>query len=158
MTATAQATQPQRALTLRRVFDAPRQLVFRMWTDPVHMARWWGPHDFTNPVCDLDVRAGGTIRIHMRAPDGTVHPMSGTFREVVPPERLVFDAVAEDATGKPLLEAHTVVTFEDDGGRTRLTVETRAVGRAPIAPQMLAGMEAGWTQSLARLGDILRRA
>ena len=128
-----------------------------MWTDPVHMARWWGPQDFTNPVCELDVRPGGRILIHMRAPNGTVHPMSGTFREVVPPERLVFDAVAEDMAGKPLLEAHTVVTFEDENGRTRLTVKAHAVGIADVAPQMLAGMEAGWTQSLARLADILRR-
>jgi uncharacterized protein YndB with AHSA1/START domain len=158
MTATARSVQPQRELTLTRVFDAPRQLVFRMWTDPAHMARWWGPQDFTNPVCELDVRAGGRIRIHMRAPDGTVHPMSGRFREVVPSERLVFDAVAEDMAGKPLLEAHTVVTFEDhDGGRTRLVLEARAVGIAPVAAGMLAGMEAGWTQSLARLSDLLRR-
>src|SRR5262245_55581307 len=128
MSAVAKAKQSEtRELTLTRVFDAPRQLVFRMWTEPTHMARWWGPRDFTNPVCELDVRVGGAIRIHMRAPDGTVHPMTGTFREIVPPERLVFDAVAEDSAGNPLLEAHTIVTFEDDAGRTRLAVQARAI-------------------------------
>jgi uncharacterized protein YndB with AHSA1/START domain len=158
MTAAVQAKpSPTREVNLTRVFDAPRELVFRMWTDPAHMARWWGPHDFTNPVCELDVRVGGAIRIHMRAPDGAVHPMTGTFLEIVPPKRLVFTAVAEDAVGKPLLEAHTVVTLEDDDGRTRLTVAARAVGLAPIAPQMLAGMDAGWSQSLERLAEILRR-
>ena len=158
MTAAAKVKLPAtRDVNITRIIDAPRELVFRMWTDPAHMARWWGPQDFTNPVCELDVRVGGAIRIHMRAPDGAVHPMSGTFVEIVPPERLVFTAVAEDAAGKPLLEAHTAVTFEDHDGRTRLTVVAHAVGIAPVSVQMLAGMEAGWTQSLARLADILRR-
>src|SRR5882762_715575 len=60
------------------------------WTDPKQVAEWWGPHRFTNPVCDLDVRPGGAIRIHMRGPDGTVYPMTGVYQEVVEPERLVF--------------------------------------------------------------------
>jgi uncharacterized protein YndB with AHSA1/START domain len=152
MTATAQTTpSPTRELTLTRVFDAPQSLVFRMWTDAKHMAQWWGPHGFTNPVCEVDARPGGPIRIHMRAPDGVVYPMVGTFREVVAPERLVFTAVAEDQAGTPLLEALTTVTFEPHGGKTKVTVQAKAVGLAPVAPQMLAGMEAGWTQSLERL-------
>src|SRR5436309_7085220 len=71
-----------RELTITRVFDAPRALVFKMWTEPAHMAQWWGPHGFTNPVCEMDVRAGGRLRIVMRAPDGVEYPMSGTFREI----------------------------------------------------------------------------
>jgi uncharacterized protein YndB with AHSA1/START domain len=65
---------------MTRVLDAPRALVFRAWTDPALMAKWWGPSSFTNPLCELDPRPGGAIRIHMRAPDGTVYPMTGELR------------------------------------------------------------------------------
>lgn len=140
-----------RELTLTRIIAAPRDLVFDAWIDPKQMAQWWGPDGFTNPVCELDARPGGRIRIDMRAPDGTVYPMTGTFREIVAPERLVFMAVAEDRDGNPLLQSLTTVTFEAMGGKTRLTVQASAVGIAPVAEQMLKGMEAGWTQSLERL-------
>ena len=81
-------------LVIIRVFDAPRELVFKAWTDTKHMAQWWGPNGFTNPVCELDVRAGGAMRIDLRAPNGVVYPMKGVFREVVEPQRLVFTSVA----------------------------------------------------------------
>ena len=145
----------RRDVTLTRVFDAPPELVWMAWTDPRHLAQWWGPKSFTNPVCELDLRQGGAIRIDMRAPDGTIYPMTGTFEEIIPPERLVFTSVARDTNGNPLLEGRNVVTFEDIGGKTRVTVRSRAVGIAPIAPQMLAGMEAGWTQSLQKLAELV---
>jgi uncharacterized protein YndB with AHSA1/START domain len=154
----ANATAPlpnERTVQLSRLLDAPRSLVFRMWTDPQHMAKWWGPRSFDNPVCTMDVRPGGALLIHMRGPDGTLYPMSGTFIEVVEPERLVFKAVAEDNAGNALLEAHTVVTFEDEGGKTRLSVHATGVGIAAGAPQMLAGMQEGWSQSLDKLADLL---
>lgn len=157
MTATAGTKREAVELTITRVFDAPRELVFKAWIDPKQMAQWWGPKGFTNPVCELDVRPGGAIRIHMRAPDGIVHPMTGTFHEIVAPERLVFTAIAEDQAGKPLLEARTTVTFEEHGGKTKLTVQASAVGLVDVGWQMLQGMEAGWTQSLERLGELVAR-
>lgn len=144
----------ERTVTITRVFDAPRELLFRLWTEPKHMAQWWGPHGFTNPRCELDVRAGGAIHIDMQGPNGVVYPMTGTFREIMPPRRLVFEAVAEDQDGKALLRSLTVVTFADEGGKTRLTVHADAIGLAAAAPQMLAGMEAGWTQSLEKLAAL----
>lgn len=144
----------ERVVLITRIIDAPRSLVFKAWTDPEHMAKWWGPKDFTNPVCELDVRPGGAIRIVMRAPDGAEHPMTGTFHEIVENERLVFAAVAVDPEGKPLLEAFTTVTFAEHGGMTKLTVHASAVGLAAIAGRMLGGMEAGWTQSLERLAKL----
>src|SRR5512144_2317401 len=75
-------------LTLTRTFDAPRERLFEAWTDPAHVAPWWGPECFTNPVCELDPRSGGAIRIDMRAPDGTVYPMAGVYREITAPSRL----------------------------------------------------------------------
>ena len=150
-TSASAALPNERKVLITRVLDAPRSLVFKLWTDPQHMAQWWGPHGFTNPICEMDVQVGGALRIVMRAPDGVDYPMTGAFREIVVPERLVFVAVAEDAAGNPLLEALTTVTFEEHGSKTRLTVEASGVGLAPVAPQMLAGMEAGWTQSLEKL-------
>jgi uncharacterized protein YndB with AHSA1/START domain len=163
MTATA-STKPtaEREVTITRLIDAPRALVFKMWTDPKHLAQWWGPKGFTNPICEIDVRPGGAIRIVMRASDeiaaqiGRDHPMTGTFHEIIVPERIVFTAVAEDHEGRALLRSFTTVSFADQGGKTKLTIHAKAVGLAPIAPQMLAGMEAGWTQSLERLDDLAR--
>jgi uncharacterized protein YndB with AHSA1/START domain len=141
----------ERTVVITRVFDAPRELVWKAWTDPRHMAQWWGPHGFTNPVCELEVRPGGALRIVMRAPDGAEYPMKGVFREVIKPERLVFTAVAEDERGNALLEALTTVTFAEQDGKTKLTVHARAVGLVVAAGRMLEGMQAGWTQSLERL-------
>jgi len=72
------------------VFDAPREIVWKAWTDENQMAKWWGPHHFTNPVCKMDVRPGGSILIHMKGPDTPAMPMGGKFIEVTPPEKLVF--------------------------------------------------------------------
>jgi uncharacterized protein YndB with AHSA1/START domain len=156
MAATAKAALANEAtVIITRVFDAPRALVWAAWTDPKQMAQWWGPKGFTNPVCEMDVRVGGKIRIDMRAPDGIIYPMTGTFRDVYVPARLVFMAEARDHAGKALLESLTTVTFAEEGGKTKLTVHAHAVGLAPIAPQMLAGMEAGWTQSIEKLEDLL---
>ena len=106
-------------MSIARVFDAPRDLVFQAWVDPRHMAKWWGPRGFTNPECELDARAGGDIWIVMRDPTGVDYPMSGTFHEVVAPERLVFakrvppgDHLARHAAADVLLDtlpynAHT---------------------------------------------------
>jgi len=143
-----------REVLITRVCDAPRELVFQAWINPQHMAQWWGPKGFTNPVCEMDARPGGGLRIVMRAPDGVEHPMTGTFREIVKSERLVFTALARDQEGNPLLEALTV-TFAEHDGKTKLTVQASAVGIAPIAPRMLEGMEAGWTQSLEKLSDLV---
>src|SRR5579862_8930953 len=101
MTADAQ-TKPfaEREVTITRTFAAPRALVFKAWTDPQHLAQWWGPKGFTNPVCEFDARVGGALRIHMRGPDGTIYPMEGVIRELVTPERLVFSAAATDTAGK----------------------------------------------------------
>jgi predicted dithiol-disulfide oxidoreductase (DUF899 family)/uncharacterized protein YndB with AHSA1/START domain len=145
------STRPEVEVVITRTFDAPRELVFRMWTEPEHMARWWGPKGFTNPVCELDARPGGAILIHMRASNGDVYPMTGRFREVVPSERLVFTSIAEDAEGNAALDEVTTVTFAAEGSKTKVTVHSKAVGVAPTAPRMLAGMEKGWSQSFDRL-------
>lgn len=140
-------------LVMTRVFDAPRELVFKAWTETQHVAQWWGPKGFTNPVCELDVRAGGAIRIHMRAPDGVVYPMTGVFQEIVEPERLVFVSSALDESGKSMFDILNTVIFAELGGKTNLTLQARVIKTTELAPQYLKGMEAGWTQSLDRVRD-----
>jgi len=145
-------------LVLTRVFDAPRELVFKAWTDPKCVREWWGPHGFTNPVCELDARPGGAIRIHMRGPNGIVYPMTGVYQEVVEPERLVFISSALDADGHPMFDILNTVTFVEQDGKTKQTVRARVIKMTPQAPPYLAGMEQGWTQTLERLEAYLAKA
>jgi uncharacterized protein YndB with AHSA1/START domain len=148
----------EREITITRVFDAPRALVFAAWTDPKHLAHWWGPQGFTNPVCEFDARVGGLIRIHMRAPDGAVYPMKGEVREIVPPERLVFANIAVDDSGNPIIDGLTTVTFAEANGKTTLTLHTRGAALLEYAAAYLKGMETGWTQSIDKLQAYLPRA
>jgi len=160
MSVAATTTKPnlRREVTLTRVFDAPRALVYSMWTDAKHLANWWGPHGFTNPICEVDPRPGGKILIHMRAPNGDAHPMGGVFHELVPNERIVFTSYVDMPDGKRVIEAHSTVTLEDYRGKTRLTLHATGIGFVDFAERMLAGMEAGWAQSFGRLGVEVARA
>jgi uncharacterized protein YndB with AHSA1/START domain len=153
MSATAMKNPPVKEVSVSRVFDAPIALVYRMWVEPEHLAAWWGPRHFTNPKCTVDARPGGEMNITMRGPDGVDYPMTAEFTEVVANKKLVFTAFARDLDGNPQLEAHTTVTFENEGGKTRITVKARGVGITPASEQMLAGMEAGWTQTIDKLGE-----
>jgi uncharacterized protein YndB with AHSA1/START domain len=146
------AAQPaDQELVLTRIFDAPRETVFKAWTDPERLQRWWGPKAFTNPVCELDPRPGGAIRIHMRGPDGAVYPMTGVYHEIVEPQRLVFTSAALDENGDPLFEVLNTVTFAEHQGKTKLTVHAVVVKTTAGAARYLAGMEMGWSQTLDRL-------
>jgi uncharacterized protein YndB with AHSA1/START domain len=156
--ATAEATKlSEREITITRVFDAPRALVFEAWTDAAQLAQWWGPKGFTNPVCEIDVRVGGAIRIHMRSPDGQVYPMRGEFREIVAPERLVFTNIAVDGADEPIIEGLTTVTFAERGGKTTMTLHTRGRAVVDYAAGYLQGMEAGWTGSIDKLQTLLAK-
>jgi uncharacterized protein YndB with AHSA1/START domain len=158
MAVAEQATLAEREITITRMFDAPRAVVFRAWTDAGQLAQWWGPKGFTNPVCEIDVRVGGAIRIHMRSPDGNIYPMKGEFREIAPPERLVFTNIAVDATGHPIIEGLTTVTFADKGGKTTMRLHTRGRVVVDYAVGYLNGMEAGWTGSIDKLEMLLTRS
>jgi len=152
-------TEPlaERELTITRVFDAPRALVFKAWTDAAQLAQWWGPKGFTNPVCEIDARVGGALRIHMRAPDGTIYPMKGEIRELVPPERLTFTNIAVDEAGHHIIEGFTTVTFADEGSKTKMILHTRGSAVVEKAVAYLQGMEMGWTMSIDKLQALLAR-
>jgi uncharacterized protein YndB with AHSA1/START domain len=144
-------------VTITRLINAPRERVWRAWTDPKLLAQWWGPQGFTSPVCEVDARPGGAILIHMSG-FGMLAPMVGVFKEVVEPERLVFtnNAFFEVPPVKPLIEGITTVTFDDLGGKTKLTVHNVVLRASPEAAQALQGMEPGWTQSLEKLAEFLK--
>jgi uncharacterized protein YndB with AHSA1/START domain len=142
-------------IVITRVFDAPRTLVFKAWTDPKQLAQWWGPRGFTNPRCEIDVRPGGLIRIDMRAPNGTVYPMAGVYLEIVEPERLTYTSGALDEKGSQLFEFLHTVTFAEKSGKTTLTIKSRVVKTTAAAAKYIGGFEAGMTQSLERLADQL---
>jgi uncharacterized protein YndB with AHSA1/START domain len=154
----AAANARTRELTLTRIFDAPRDLVFRAWTDPLMLAQWWGPRMFTAPLCEVDPRVGGEIKIVMRGPDGAEHTMKGVFREIVCPEKIVFVNNAYGADGTQHLEGITTVIFAGDGGKTKLTLYTIATGLTPMSEMMLGGMNEGWVQTIDRLGEFVAGA
>jgi len=142
-------------VSFTRRFGAPRELVFKLWTDPEHLAKWWGPVGFTSPVCVFKARPGGRIHIDMRGPDGTVYPMYGTVEEIVAPERLVLRCTCcGDDQGNPGIESVTTVTFHAEEGFTRMELESRVVKLEDFAREALDGMEQGWSESLARLAEL----
>ena len=143
-------------LTLKRTFDAPREIVFKAWTEAGLMAKWWGPYLWSNPICELDARPGGAIYIIMRGPGNVDSPMKGVFNEVDAPRRLVFTTSAlEDEDGNPQIENINTVTFSEEGNKTEVTLHVVVVKSSSAVAAALAGMEAGWTQSWGKLSDLL---
>ncbi len=141
-----------RELTITRLYDKPREVVFKAWTDSQLLALWWGPDDFTNPVCELDVRPGGSILIHMQAPDGSVMPVKGTYQEVIEPEKLVFTTgVFFDEEGEPQVEELKTVDFIDNDGKTKLVLHIEVKKCGPAFIDALNGMEPDWNRSLDRM-------
>jgi uncharacterized protein YndB with AHSA1/START domain len=145
-------------LHLRRRFAAPRAVVFEAWTNPEILQQWWGPKGFTNPVCEVNARQGGAIRIHMQAPDGTVYPMTGKFIEVYPPYRFHFTSAALDEKGEPLFEIWNSVFFAEVAGGTEVILDAHVTKMTPEAPRYVKGMNEGWSQSLEKLGELLTRS
>jgi uncharacterized protein YndB with AHSA1/START domain len=144
-----------REFIITREFAAPRDLVFKAWTDASHIAQWWGPRGFTNPVCDWEARPGKAIHVIMRAPNGVDYPMGGEFREIVAPERLVFTSGALDEKGKMLFEFLHTATFAEREAKTILTLRSRVLKTTADANKYIGGFEAGMTQSLERLAGHL---
>ena len=119
---TTRATElSERGLVMARVFNAPRELVFKVWTDPKHVIHWWGPTGFTNTIQEMDVRPGGKWKLIMHGPNGVDYPNVISYEEVVKPERLVWSH-GSDIPNDPG-EFQVTVRFEDLGEKTRITME-----------------------------------
>lgn len=141
-----------REVALSRFLDAGVEDIFDAWTRSEHLAQWWGPRGFTNPLCQFEAKPGGIILIHMRSPDGTVYPMSGVVQEVAAPERLIFLSAALDSEGRPLFEIHNTITFEQEADGTRIKIHARLNGApTPETLPYLSGMQDGWAQSIDKL-------
>jgi uncharacterized protein YndB with AHSA1/START domain len=114
----------EHVLVIERIFDAPRELVFKAWTDPEHLVHWLGPKGFTGTVLKMDLRVGGAYRFHMSSADGAEYWQQGIYREIVEPERFVRTCAWADADGIPTgPETLMTVTFEEQGGKTKLTFQ-----------------------------------
>ena len=152
--AARRATPPAPELIITRVFDAPRSLVFAAWTQPEHLARWWGPKGFVNVAWEMDVRPGGAWFRRMQAPDGTLYTKRGVYREIVAPERLVFTYVNEAADGTLDRETLVTVTFEEQGARTRLTLHHTGFESVEARD----AHQGGWSSCMERFADYLAAA
>ena len=154
--ARATESNADRELILVREFNAPRALVFEMWTTPKHVAEWWGPHGFTNPVVEMDVRPGGKYRIVMRDANGVDYPGKGKFVEVVEPERLVITDEF-DMEDTPDSEAVWTVAFDDIDGRTELTIRVLCQNVKDRRTLVEMGWREGTIEALERLETYLAR-
>jgi uncharacterized protein YndB with AHSA1/START domain len=156
------AKSSERELVITRVFDAPRELVWKAWTDPEHLMRWWGPKYFTSPACKIDLRVGGKYLFCMRSPEGKDFWSTGVYREIVEPERIVWTDSFADEKGNPVPASYygmpgdwpeemlVTVTFEERQGKTKLTL--RHAGHPAEIGEMA---EAGWNGSLDKLAETL---
>ena len=151
-------------LTITRIFDAPREIVWRAWTDPESLKKWWGPKDYTSPVCEIDLREGGKYFFSMRSPEGKDFYSTGTCREIVPPERIVCTDSFADEQGNVVPASHygmdsdfplellVTVTLEEMDGKTKMTL--RHIGMP--AGEMSELTQAGWNESFDKLAESLR--
>ena len=159
----------EEALVITRVFDAPRELVWKAWTEPEHMMRWWGPRAFTCPHCEIDFRVGGKILASMQSPEfneGRPIWSTGVYREIVPLERIVMTDSFADEKGNVVpathygmgedipLEMLVTVTLEDLGGKTRMTMRHEGLP----AGEMKDGANQGWSESFDKLAEYLAQA
>jgi len=153
-------------LTINRIFDAPRELVWKAWTEPGLFMRWWGPKDFTSPVAKIDLRVGGKYINCMRSPEGRDFWSTGVYREIVPFERIAYTDSFADEKGNVVpathygmtpdfpLEMHVTVTFEEIAGKTKMIL--RHVGIPEGEMRELTNQ--GWNQSFDKLAEELELA
>ncbi len=151
-------------MVVTRVFEAPRELVWRAWTDPEYVMQWWDPEGFTAPACKMDFRPGGKFLYCMRSPDGREFWNGGEYREIVPREKIVSSMYFADAEGNKVEPAHYGVEheavegaydttlFEDlGGGRTKLTF----IGNERMEDAVQSGQVEGWNQMLDKLARVV---
>ncbi|MFE0757656.1 SRPBCC domain-containing protein [Inquilinus sp. NPDC058860] len=138
-------------LVITRLFDAPRSLVFKAWTEPEHLVRWLGPKDFAASAVRLDVRPGGTWSAVITSPEGRSHGMAGVYREVAPPERLVFTFAWDEEEAERMLIA---LTFLERGGRTEMTFRQTGFRSA----ESRDSHREGWNECFDKLPGFLAQA
>jgi uncharacterized protein YndB with AHSA1/START domain len=141
-------------ITSTTVLDAPRELVFRAYTDPKLFAQWWGPRRYTNTIDKFDARRGGEWRVVQRAADGGEHGFRGVHHDVIAPERIVATFEYEGVPGHVALQ---VTTFEPLGNKTRLVAHTVFESVADRDGMVASGMQEGADESMERLAELLEK-
>ena len=141
-----------REIVMTRVFDAPRELVFEAHSKCEHLDKWWGPRRYTLSVCEMDFRPGGAYRFVQRGPDGEEHGFRGEFREIVPPERIVWTFEYEGMPGHVSVDTLTL----EDLGKTKLTAHSLFDSVEDRDGMLQSGMEAGAREIWDRLAGHLR--
>ncbi len=140
-------------LVLTRLLDAPRENVYRCWTEPALMKQWFAPKPYTTPVAEVDLRAGGRSLVVMKSPEGQEIPCPGQYLELVPGRKIVAtDAYVGDwvpGSGKPFMTM--VLTFEDEGGKTRYTARVRHWTEEDKKKHEEMGFHQGWGQCADQL-------
>lgn len=149
-------TAQDREIVISRTVAAPRDLVWKAWTAPEHLIKWWGPDGFTNTFHEIDVREKGVWRFTMHGPDGVDYPNRIVFTEILPPERISFlhDDDSEDSRER----FASIVTFEEDGGKTAVTLRSifETKERRDRAVEKYGAIEGG-KQTLGRMADYVER-
>ena len=147
---TQDPTLAERSLVFHRRFRAPRELVFRVWTEGQHIVHWWGPDGFTTTTTEMDVRPGGVWRFILHGPDGTDYPNRVVYLEIAPPERLVYRHDGDE--GDEPVDFTVTVSFDQQGAETDMTMSmvfpTSAALREVVAKY---GADEGAVQMMARL-------
>jgi len=155
------ASQAERSFTIERTFAAPVERVFKLWTNPLLVAQWWGIKDCTIPYCALDVRVGGRWRIDMRTASGALYRNQGRYVDVVENGRLSYtdepDPELREWAGKPPGQSLHTVTFAADGARTHVCFEVTLASVADRERLLALGMRRGWTESFDRLEQQIGR-
>ncbi len=146
----------EKTIVLTRLFDAPRALMFELFTRAEHLNRWWGPECFTASRAEADPRVGGAWKLMMSAEQFGDSWVQGVYREVTPPSRLVFTCDAVGPGGEVMLEGLTTVEFAEEGDKTQVTVTATASGPA-FMEMALGGMEQGWSEQLDKLEPYARQ-
>lgn len=157
-------TKDSNPLIITRTFDAPNALVFKAWTDPERMKEWWGPKGFTTPFCEIDLKLGGVIHYCMRSPEGKDYWGKGVYREIIEPTKIVYTDSFADEKGNIVSaeyygmsadwpeEGKVTVTFEDQNGKTKLTVEHANIIASGPERDMCKD---GWNKTLDSLAEYL---
>jgi uncharacterized protein YndB with AHSA1/START domain len=148
----------ERELVLTRLIDAPREKLFRCWTEPALIKQWFAPLPWTTPHAEMDVRPGGSSLVVMRGPDGNEFPNPGVFLEVVKNEKLVFtDAYTKawEPSAKPFMTA--IITFADEGGKTRYTARALHWTAADRETHEYMGFHRGWGQCADQLAALAKK-
>jgi len=151
-------------LTITRVFNAPRQVVWNYWKDPEYFKKWWGPKEFTCPFSEIDFRVGGRCLSAMRSREGQEFWSTGTYKDIAPFEKIVVTDSFADKEGNIVpstyygmegfpLELEVTVMFEDVGGKTKMTLMHKGVGN--LDAKMRKEMEQGWNESFDKMAQDL---